>query len=142
MEIKTRKGETITVDAYYFEHINKVGYAVNDSKPRKAMHRFIIEAPKGMVVDHINGNKLDNRKSNLRICTQSGNTANGPIRSSNSSGFKGVSWDKRSSKWSVDITKDYKHIYGGKFDNLADAAKRYNELAIKFHGQFAKLNVI
>ena len=119
-------------------YINKMGYVANDSKPRKLMHRFIMDFPKSNI-DHKNGNKLDNRRSNLRLCNQSENTANATKRKTNTSGYKGVSWDKKAKKWSVFTTKNYKHIFGGYFDDIELAAKRYKELAHQVHGKFTKI---
>lgn len=94
--IQTTKGEIIIVDNNLLEkvkefswYVNSVGYAANDSIPRKTMHRMVMGYPKSGI-DHKNGNKLDNRKSNLRLCNQSQNTANSPKRKTNKSGFKGV----------------------------------------------------
>lgn len=148
MKIITSKGIEILVDKQDFERLSKLkwyvaktGYAANDSLPRKLMHRFLMNNPKSYV-DHINGNKLDNRRTNLRLCNQSGNSANSRLKSTNKSGYKGVCWAKREKRWSVYLTKDYKHIYGGLYADKVEAAKRYNELAIQLFGDFAKLNRI
>lgn len=146
--IQTKKGELIVVDNALLKqiksfswYVNKVGYAVNDSKPRKYMHRLIMGFPKGGV-DHINGNKLDNRRKNLRLCNQSQNTANASKRSTNKSGYKGVSWNKRYSKWEAYLTKDYKHVFLGYFDDKDKAALAYNRKAKELFGEFCKLNVV
>lgn len=146
--IKTRKGEEIIVDAKLFKKLNaftwyidKTGYARNDSLPRKTMHRLIMGLPVGSV-DHKNGNKLDNRRCNLRLCNQSQNTANSQKRITNKSGFKGVSWNKRYQKWEAYLTKNYKHIFVGYFDNKKSAAKAYNIRAKKEFGAFHKPNAL
>lgn len=114
-----------------------------DNKKQKniLMHRLILE-PKGKCIDHINGNGLDNRKCNLRICERHQNALNRKKNINNSSGFKGVSWFKPSQKWRVQI--GYKKVvyHIGSFINLIDAARAYNEAAIKYHGEFANLNKI
>lgn len=120
-------------------YVNIMGYAANDSKPRKLMHRHILGYPK-KGVDHINGNKLDNRRKNLRVCTQSQNMANSPKRTTNRSGFKGVSWNKRYGKWEAYLTKDYKRVFLGYFDDIREAAKAYNTRAKKEFRAFANLN--
>lgn len=102
------------------------------------MHREIIKTPKGLFTDHINGNKLDNRKQNLRICTRQQNVWNMKISSHNTSGFKGVS--KRNNRWSASIHKNNKKIHLGYFSTAKEAAKKYNETAFEFFGEFAKLN--
>lgn len=122
-------------------YVNNVGYAMNDSYPRKSMHRLVMGFPKGNV-DHINGNKLDNRLSNLRICNQSQNMANSPKRITNKSGYKGFSWNKKYSKWEAYMTKNYKHIFLGYFDDKKEAARAYNKAALEHFGEFSKLNII
>lgn len=95
------------------------------------------------IIDHKNGNTLDNRRENLRICTYSENNRNRKqISSNNKSGYKGVSWDKQKNKWRtcLNINKKQKHI--GFFNDIIEAAKAYNEAAIKYFGEFAKLNKI
>ena len=144
--IQASKHEFIIVDDNDFEkvkkfrwYVNRMGYAANDATPRKLMHRLIMNFPKGGI-DHKNGNKLDNRKSNLRPCNQSENMANAPKRKTNLSGYKGVSWDKKYSKWEAYLTKDCKHIFLGYFDDRKEAALAYNQRAIKEFGGFCKLN--
>lgn len=112
--IYTSKGQGIMVSEKdhktlnsFLWYVGKNGYASNDSMPRKLMHRLIMGYPE-QNIDHINGNKLDNRRENLRLCTQSGNTANAGKRINNTSGYKGVSWDKKAKRWSVFCTKNMK----------------------------------
>lgn len=76
------------------------------------LHRFITNCPKGLVVDHINRNPADNRRSNLRICTQFENNKN---RSNNTSGITGVTWHSRSKKWRATIKKNGKQYELGEF---------------------------
>jgi hypothetical protein len=146
--IQTKKGELIIVDNSLLKklkcftwYVNKMGYAVNDTEPRKTMHRFIMNFPKSNV-DHINGNKLDNRKKNLRLCNQSQNTANSSKRKTNKAGYKGVSWNKRYKKWEAYLTKDYKHVFLGYHDTKEKAALAYNSGAMIHFGNFSRLNVI
>lgn len=103
------------------------------------MHRVVLWCPKGYEIDHINGNGLDNRRKNLRICTHQENTWNSR-KNPNSSGFHGVCWKKREQLWVAQITKSYKKIWLGLFKNKIDAAKAYDEAAKKLHGKFAQLN--
>jgi len=105
------------------------------------MHRFIINVPKGKCVDHINNNKLDNRKSNLRICTDAENSRNkGKQRLKHStSKFKGVSY-KTGHGWYPVLWINNKAISRGHYDTEIEAAFVYNQLAIEYHGEFAKLN--
>lgn len=106
------------------------------------LHRFLIAAPKGSIVDHINGNPLDNRKSNLRLCTRAQNCQNQRIGKSNSSGYKGVSWETWSQKWHASITANGKQRSLGRFSSKEAAAKAYNKATLKYHGQYARLNVL
>lgn len=106
------------------------------------LHREIVNAKPGQIVDHINGNGLDNRKENLRICNDSENQRNKRIGSSNKSGYKGVCWISSRGKWKVYVQVDKKRIHLGYFENLIDAALAYNQGAMKHHGVFAKLNQI
>lgn len=85
------------------------------------LHKVLIECPDNMVVDHINRNKLDNRKSNLRVCTQQENLFNSLKKSNNVSGYVGVGFDKKSNKWRARITKDGKNICLG-FYNIKEEA--------------------
>lgn len=107
-----------------------------------SIHRLVMKAKKGETVDHIDGNPLNNTRSNLRLCSQSNNSKNQNLRVTNTTGFKGVSKHKYRKKYSVTITVNYKCISGGYFKRKIDAAKRYNELALQYHGEFAKLNPI
>lgn len=125
------------------------GYAVR--KPRKSdgagekqirMHRVIAGTPVGMTTDHINGDKLDNRKSNLRMATSAENQHNVQKRKDNISGFKGVSFSRRNGKWRATIAVNGVRHSLGLFSSPEDAAKSYNSSAIKYHGEFARLNVV
>lgn len=106
------------------------------NKKTISLHREIMGNPIGMI-DHINGNPLDNRKCNLRLATPSQNQMN---RSIGKKGFKGVTKDEFG-RYRVRITKDGKMIEGGRrYDSFDEAIKRYNELADEFHGEFASKN--
>jgi hypothetical protein len=106
-----------------------------------SMHREIINAPAGMLVDHRNGNNLDNRKSNLRLATATENSCNRrKIKRSGSSRYKGVSYNRRRGKWYARIKIHGESIFLGCFDNEVDAAKAYDEAARRYHGEFACLN--
>lgn len=145
-EIILKSGEKALVDDEDYELLNKfkwqyqLGYAVRNIKVY--MHRDIIKTEEGLETDHINGNKLDNRKENLRKVTQSQNQANRKKGKNKSSIYKGVIWHKRRNHWLAQITINRKKIYLGSFNNEIDAAKAYNEAAIKYFGEFARLNEV
>lgn len=104
------------------------------------LHREIINAPDGIGVDHINGNPLDNRKSNLRLANQHENIANSRKRKGSSSKYKGVWPQPKSKRWRANITVNYKRIHLGYFEVEEDAARAYDAAAVKYFGEFARLN--
>lgn len=126
----------------WFEH--KQGYVYANGKIKEEhksnimLHRLVVFAKKGEVVDHIDGDVKNNQKSNLRICTQTENSKNRKIGTNNSSGFKGVI--KKGNKYHAKIGLNKNRIHLGSFDTKEEAAKAYNEAAKKYHGDFAKLN--
>src|SRR3990167_540777 len=108
-----------------------------------SMHRFILNPPPDKQVDHINGDKLDNRRKNLRICNNSQNHQNIGITAKNTSGFKGVRLVYKNTKWrNPKWRAECNGKYLGDFLTKEEAAKEYNEVATKSHGEFAKLNQI
>ena len=152
-KITTAKGENILVDECDFNwllnyswHVRKcAGYfyaTTKSSRPKHKtiyMHRLILDAKKGEYVDHIDGNGLNNTRSNIRICTNKQNSFNQKARGRTSK-FKGVSFCSRTKKWIVTMKLEDRTRFFGRFDKEIDAAKKYNEVAAKYHGEFAKLN--
>lgn len=103
------------------------------------LHRYITKAPDGMQVDHINGNRLDNRSKNLRICTNQQNNWNkGPRKGK----YKGVHWSKTHKRWVAQITENYKTRHLGHFMTAEAAALAYNAAAKELHGEYAYLNKV
>lgn len=96
------------------------------------LHRFLMNAPKGKYVDHINHNTLDNRRSNLRIVSNSTNLRNGNLRKNNKSGHPGVSYDKSRNKWYARIKVMYKEIHLGRFPTIDDAVNARKLAEIKY----------
>jgi len=118
-------------------------YAVNGNR-RISIHRIVMNPPKGMVVDHINGNALDNRKENLRVCTYSQNSCNKKIRSDSQTGYKGVT--KVGNRFAAYIADPVtpatkkRQIRLGTYDSPEEAAMVYDKKAKQIHGEFALLN--
>lgn len=125
-------------------HISSHGYAARTQyvSPSEGfpilMHRHVVGHTK--ITDHWDGNKVNNQFLNLRLATTSQNKMNAGPHRDNTSGFKGVSWHKQRSKWIVQICSNGKKVNGGLFTDKILAAKRYDELARKLHGVYAKLN--
>lgn len=134
--------------------INKcgAGYVMSGKKNNKnndfhgeyyLLHRAVMKANKGQSVDHINRDKLDNRKSNLRICSHRENMRNSKKRSFTSSKYKGVCFRKnRKSPFFAYLDKDKKRKCLGYFKTEAEAALAYNKEAKKSFGEFARLNEV
>jgi hypothetical protein len=151
-EIKLSQGKVALVDDGDFEWLNqwrwaahKNGYVfyvvrvVYTPTPKTIqIHRLITNAPKGMVVDHINGDGLDNRRENLRLCTVAENNKNRRRNSNNTSGYKGVRRDTY--KYKAAIKSENKLIHLGMFSSPEDAARAYDKAAKEIFGKFAKLN--
>ncbi|MFH1371466.1 MAG: HNH endonuclease [Planctomycetota bacterium] len=104
------------------------------------LHRLIMDAPKGLLVDHHNGDSLDNRRANLRLATNSQNQCNRRKRKNTTSRFRGVYFHKVHRKWAAQIVVEGKRIFLGYFDSEIEAAKARDRAAIKYHGEFARLN--
>jgi hypothetical protein len=117
----------------------KTFYARRHSHGRTMlMHRMIMQPPKGMVIDHINGNGLDNRRCNLRVCTQEQNARNNAPKANAASRFKGVF--PCGDKWGAKVTHRKRTHRLGVFDDEVEAAKARDRLALELHGPFARLN--
>lgn len=104
------------------------------------MHRVIMNAPKGMDVDHIDGNGLNNQRANLRIATRGENLRNTRKRDNCTSQFKGVYWHARARKWLAQIKPPTGHVYLGLFVHEVEAAMAYDAKARELFGEFAKCN--
>lgn len=142
--IPLTKGKFAKVDNDVFNalkdknwYCDAYGYAKNDNHGQ--MHRLVMNCPKNKYVDHINGDKSDNRISNLRICTIAENNYNKKPYNKTSK-YKGVSWAKDRNKWKSTIKKDGKQILIGSFDSEIEAAIAYNSKATEMFGEFAFIN--
>lgn len=130
----------------YSWHLSSFGYAraratvdIGIGRKHILMHRVIMGNPIGMDIDHISGNKLDNRRENLRVCTRMENLRNSKIKKTNTSGFKGVSWDKKRNMWRARITVGGEEIHIGSYAKKEVAKMEYDKMAVKFFGEFARL---
>ena len=113
---------------------------IDGVRPATFLHRAIMRAPTGMEVDHIDGNGLNNRRSNLRLATHAENGRNARIRSDNTSGFKGVFQHKRDGSWRAQIHVDGRNKYLGVFRTPEDAHAAYVQAAANLHGPFARVS--
>jgi len=158
-KIPLTQNQYALVDKEDFDSLNKHKWSASFSPHRKTftavratktegkwtsviMHREIMEAPKGMDVDHMNHNTLDNRKENLRVCTRAENSQNQLKSVTNTSGYKGVHWHKGYNSWVARIRKGSKRIHLGSSKDVVEAAKMYNKGALKYFGEFAYLHKI
>jgi len=106
------------------------------------MHRIIMNPENTMQIDHIDGDKLNNQKSNLRTCTNAENSRNKKLRSDNKSGAKGVHFSKRDKVFTAYITFNRKNIHLGTFKEKEFAIKAYNDAALMYFNKFANLNTV
>ncbi len=141
-KILLTKGKYAIVDDEDYElisqyrwHVTTSGYAKRYSQNKTIyMHRQIYG---DCLIDHINQDKLDNRKKNLRPCTRSQNQANRKIPSSNTSGHKGVAYDNQRKKWRSYIRVNGKQKFLGYFDEFHKAVSAYRTAAKQHFGEFA-----
>lgn len=147
-EIPVTKGDIAIVDDDDYEYLaqfkwylHDAGYAVANIKgTKKYMHRLILSAKKGDVVDHVNHNPLDNRKENIRICTQRENMRNSRNYGGRSK-YRGVTEYKRSKyKWAAKIVVEEGTINIGYYHTEIEAAYAYDLAAKEYYGEFALLN--
>ena len=112
---------------------------LGDGRARISLHRIVIGAEPGVLVDHIDGNGLNNRRSNLRLATNAENMRNARGHLDSASGAKGVSWHKGAAKWRAAIMADRQEHYLGLFDTVESAHAAYCDAAKRLHGQFARV---
>jgi len=151
--IKLTKGQWAVVDDEDYKRVsqhkwcvNNDGYAVrgeymgNHRTKAILMHRFLARTPDGLETDHRNTDRLDNRKSNLRTATKQQNQMNSRKLTRASSQYKGVSYDKRSSRWDARIKVNYRSRLIGLFTSEIAAAMAYDIAARDLFGEYARLN--
>ncbi len=155
-EIPLSKGKVALVDDEDYERVTAIKWAASQTGKKWygrghipgsgkngkcfSLHRFVSGASSGEEVDHINGDGLDNRRSNLRICTSQQNKRNMAKQSGKSSKFKGVSYNKSHRRFEAYITVSYKRVRLGMHACEEAAARAYDAAALAAFGEFAKTN--
>jgi hypothetical protein len=141
--IPLSQGKFAIVDAEDYERVISVGSWCFDRYPRKKihgkleyMHRFILGDACGKYTDHKNLDKLDNRRSNLRVCSQVNNIQNCGIKKNNACGLKGIYYNKLRKKWHAQIMFNWKRVNLGFFTSPEEAHAAYCEAGKKLHGEF------
>lgn len=149
-KIKLTQNKFALVDDEDFEYLNQWKWHLSDggyarrtqhihlgvrkySSERIFMHRVINKTPNGSLTDHINRDKLDNRRANLRTGNKSLNSINRDKQSNNKSGHKGVHWDAWSGKWRAELKINYKKVSLGRYLNKEDAIMARKEGEEKYH---------
>lgn len=132
------------IDDDDFEKVSKYkwsitsdGYARTTNDPRTSMHRIVMDAKKGQAVDHINRNRLDNRRENLRFATTRENAYNKSAAHYNKTGLKGVRLERKTGKYVSAITVEGKTLYLGSFETALEAHQAYIQASLKHHGEFS-----
>jgi hypothetical protein len=156
IEIPLSMGKVALIDASDFDRVSRHKWCVirldgrarpryyaitsepGNNKHKIYLHRFLMDAPSGMVVDHANGDTLDNRRSNLRVCTYSQNACNQVNRRDAVTGFRGV--HIHGNRFRASITVHGQPTRLGSYQTAEEAARAYDEAAIRLHGEFATLN--
>lgn len=148
--IYAKNGEAIIVDdedsrwlTLHKWHINSKGYAIcgvynpiTKKTEKYRMHRMIIQAPKGQLVDHKDRNKLNNQRSNLRFATRTENMFNSKLPSNNTTGYKWICWDKARQKYHVSTKINQKKINIGRYDTLEEAIEAVRWKVLPLMGEF------
>jgi len=147
MYILLNKGKSTSIDDEDYDKVKKYHWCVNDRgyvvcffKDKKSkkniqlkLHRFIMDAPKGKNIDHIDRNTLNNQKNNLRFASQLENVLNRKVFSNNKSGYTGVSWEKANRKWRAQIGINKKEFFLGLFSTKNEAIEARKKAEKNFH---------
>lgn len=149
--IELTRGQVAIVDDEDFQNLAQYKWMFNgnyairrvkvDGKLKTVfMHRVIANPPSGFEADHINLNKLDNRRSNLRTATRTQNMWNRPPKKNNKLGIKGVSYHKWRNRYQATVSANGKLKHLGYFDSAEEAKAMYDKEAAALHGEFVRLN--
>jgi len=146
-KIKLTQNKVALIDDEDYEKVSKykwqavyrreAWYASKTNGP--SMHIFILGKRKNKIIDHIDGNGLNNQRKNLRYATHIENGYNCKLYKNNTSGHKGISWHKQHKKWAAQCRVNKKNIHLGYFINKKDAIKTYETFSEKHHKQFKRL---
>lgn len=137
-------GKRILIDAGHVDVIRgSVCCSGRSTSLTTSLHRWVLGMRNGdgFEVDHVNRNKLDCTRDNLRVVTRQQNAMNVSLRSDNKSGYKGVCWNSRLKKWHASISYNHAKVSLGYFDRPEDAARAYDKKAHEYSGDFAYLNL-
>lgn len=155
-EIKISQGKTVLVDDWDYEWLSQYKWYLGKSKRKSgddlyyawthqynghvtSMHRILTNAQPGQIVDHRNGNGLDNQRLNLRTCTKAQNARNIKARWGRSQ-YKGVYWHKHRKKWAVEINIGGQRKSLGYYADEIAAARAYDKAALNYFREFADIN--
>ncbi len=154
MKIPLTQGKFAIIDdedypliSSYKWYYDQIGYAATNLSRKKfgkqshhtlRMHVLLLGKKNGYEIDHVNKNGLDNRRINIRLCRHAENIHNAKMRKDNTSGYFGVKRNGRN--WCAQIWNNMKQINLGTYKTKTEAALAYNQAALKYHGEFAKLN--
>ena len=150
MKCILKNGECFIFDIEDYSIIKKHKWSIENigyvhtmiNKKHIRLHRHLMNYPKDLLIDHINGDRWDNRKENLRLVTNKQNCRNSKLNSRNTSGYKGVSFCKKRKKYEVSITVDGKKIFLGYYTDPIKAARAYDTAAIFHFKEFARINFV
>ena len=152
-EIPLTQGKVALVDDEDFERVNKLKwyahregdtfyaihkFVVDGSQKGITMQQFLLDVPKGRLIDHKNGEGLDNQRANIRECSKAENVRNCKKNCKNTTGYKGVTYIK--GMFIARIKFNYKKITLGRFKTAIEAALAYDEGSKKYHGEFGRTN--
>lgn len=144
----TNSAKMVKIDKKCFIKVSKHNYFVSDgyvfttSHPHTQLHRILLDVPDNLVVDHIDGDPLNNRLRNLRICTTAQNSKNRNLCRYNKNGYPDIEYLSKSKKWRARIKNDGIRYHIGCFKDKVEAAYIRDQFAMQLHGEYARLYLI